>query len=144
MRKFFNTKAPCLGPLVLEALTTALNGNLATEEPLSANSEDSSSLPTPSSRNDGLLVPRHALDMLVFALRNVDNPVNFPLEVRVNICTFFLQLQRHSSAHLTRVKAIVLPVVEQVAEDSEDVEGEEKLAKAAKLLFETWSRSQVK
>lgn len=130
------------GPLVLEALTTTLNGNLVTEEPLSANSEASSSLPTPSSRNDGLLVPRHALDMLVFALRNVDNPVNFPLEVRVNICTFFLQLQRYSSAHLARVKDVVLPVVEQVAEDSEDVVGEEKLAKAAKLLFETWTRSQ--
>ncbi|KAF8959042.1 hypothetical protein BDZ97DRAFT_2045486 [Flammula alnicola] len=125
------------GPLVVDALTVPLNG----EAPLSpsASIEVASSLPTPSSRNDGLPVPRHALDMLIFVLRNVDNPVNFPVEVRVNTCTFFLQLQRHASGvSLAKIREAVIPVVQQVVEDSEDVEGEEKLVKAANLLLESW------
>ncbi|KDR81566.1 hypothetical protein GALMADRAFT_239590 [Galerina marginata CBS 339.88] len=134
------------GPLVVDALTVPLNGTTPApvEETLSlANGGGSPSLPTPSSRNDGLPVPRHALDMLVYVLRNVDNPVNFPMEVRLNTCTFFLQLQRHASViSLTRVREAVLPVVQQVAEDSREIEEEEKLAKAANLLLESWTRKQ--
>lgn len=100
-------------------------------------------LPLHPSENDGLPVPRHALDMLVFVLRNVENPVNFPIEVRVNTCTFFLQLQRYATGPaLEKIRETVLPVVIQVAEDSADVEGEEKLVKAANQLIETWKRKQ--
>ncbi|KAF9480122.1 hypothetical protein BDN70DRAFT_878010 [Pholiota conissans] len=127
-------------PLVIEALTTPPNG----DAPLSpsTSSDIASALPTPSSRNDGLPVPRHALDMLIFVLRNVDNPVNFPIEVRINTCTFFSQLQRHvSAASLASIKDTVIPVVQQVIEDAEDVPEEEKLVKAANLLLENWKRS---
>lgn len=96
--------------------------------------------PTPPSVNDGLLVPRHALDMLVYALSNVDNPVNFPVEVRVNICNFLLQLQKNVPAEsLARVKEEILPVARQVVEESQDDPQEEKLLKAASLLLQLWS-----
>ncbi|KAF8902129.1 hypothetical protein CPB84DRAFT_1729336 [Gymnopilus junonius] len=132
------------GPLVFEALTVPVNSTLPIHTAsLPANGEPSPILPTPSSRNDGLPVPRHALDMLIYVLRNVDNPVNFPVEVRVNACTFFLQFPRYTSGlSLAKVKEAVLPVLEHVVEDSQDVEGEEKLFKAATLVVEKWARKQ--
>ncbi|KAF8163260.1 hypothetical protein B0H34DRAFT_694710 [Crassisporium funariophilum] len=135
------------GAPVIEALTTPLNGASTIEEvsPATANNDASNSLPTPStsSRNEGLLIPGRALDMLVSVLRNVDNPVNFPIEVRVNTCTFFLQLQRHTlNESLARIRETILPVVQQVAEDSQDAEGEERLAKAANSLLESLRRAQ--
>jgi len=129
------------GALVLEALMMPFNGKSAVDgvSPASTVNANNSFL-TPSSRNDGLPVPEHALDMLVNVLRNVDNPVNFPIEVRVNTCTFLLQLQRYvSSDSLAPIRGIVLPVVRQVAEDSQEVEQEEKLAKVANLLVTSWT-----
>jgi hypothetical protein len=77
--------------------------------------------------------------MLIYALRNVDNPVNFPIEVRVNVCTFLLQLQKNiSSEGFARVKTVVLPVVQQVVEELQDEPREEKLLKAASLLAKSW------
>ncbi|KAF8201422.1 hypothetical protein BJ912DRAFT_1019387 [Pholiota molesta] len=113
--------------LVLEALTIPPNG----DAPLSpsTSSEITSALPTPSSRNDGLPVPRHALDMLVFVLRNVDNPVNFPIERHI------------PAASLANIKDTVIPVVQLVVEDSEDAPEDAKLVKAANLLLENWKRS---
>ena len=130
------------GPLVANALTVPLNGDAPLS--LSANIDVASSLPTPSSGNDGLPTPRHALDMLVFVLRNVDNPVNFPIEVRINTCTFFLQLPRFApAASLAKIWDAVVPVVQQVIEDSEGIKEEEKLVKAANVLLENWKRPQV-
>jgi len=80
--------------------------------------------------------------MLLYALKNVDNPVNFPIEVRVNVCTFFLQLQRHASAEsLAHVKAAALPVAEYVVEDLQEEPSEEKLFKAATALVKSWTTS---
>ena len=96
--------------------------------------------PTPSSLNDGLPVLEHALDMLVNVLRNVDN---FPIEVRVNTCTFFLQLQKHvSSDSLAPIREIVLPVLKQIIEDSQEVQEDEKLIKVANLLITSWTISR--
>jgi len=78
--------------------------------------------------------------MLVYALKNIDNPVNFPIEVRVNACTFFLQLQKNVAAEsLSRVKEVVLPVARQVIEYSQDDPKDEKLFKATSLLVNTWT-----
>lgn len=103
--------------------------------------------PEGSSRDGGLPVPRHALDMLVYVLRNVDNPVNFPYEVRVNTCTFFLQLQRHTvGASLDHVRETVLPVLQEIKQEINDypqgVDREEKLVKAANLLIDSWTHKQ--
>lgn len=95
--------------------------------------------PTPSTLNDGIPVQEHALDMLVNVLRNVDNSINFPIEVRVNTCTFFLQLQKHvSSDSLVIIREIVLPVLRQIIEDSQEVQEDEKLIKVANLLIASW------
>jgi len=130
-----------IGALVLEALTVPLNGNSAINGVSPASIiADASSLPTPPPHNDGLPVPERALDMLVNVLRNVDNPVNFPIELRVNTCTFFLQLQRHASSDLLApIREIVLPVLQQISEDSQEVDEEEKLAKVVNLLITSWT-----
>ena len=133
-----------VGALVLEALTTALNGKSAIDgaSTVSTTVNSTDSLPTPSPRNDDLAGPEHALDMLVNVLRNVDNPVNFPIELRVNTCTFFLQLQRHASGDsLAPIREIILPVLQQIAEDSQEVEEEEKLVKVVNQLITSWTIS---
>jgi len=122
------------GPLVLDALFNPINQDVSSTSPIT--DVPNSSLPTPSSTEDGLPVPQNALDMLIYALRNVDNPVNFPIEVRVNVCTFLLQLQKNVPPEaFGRVKGAVLPVVQQVADELQDEPQEEKLFKAASLLM---------
>ncbi|PPR03530.1 hypothetical protein CVT24_007016 [Panaeolus cyanescens] len=127
-------------PLVLQALIVPLNSSLPVEDNLT-----SPALPTSSSRGDGLPVPRNALDMLIYVLKNVDNPVNFAVEVRTNACIFFTHLLRQPVAHgaLAKVRSAVLPVVEQVAEEAQGVKEEEKLYKAAKALIEAWTAIPV-
>ena len=127
-----------LGALVLEALTTPLNEKLGIDglPPVSTP-------PTPSTLNDGIPVQEHALDMLVSVLRNVDNSINFPIEVRVNTCTFFLQLQKHvSSDSLAPIREIVLPVLQQIIDDSQEVQEDEKLIKVANLLNTSWTATR--
>ncbi|KAH9484292.1 hypothetical protein JR316_0003773 [Psilocybe cubensis] len=140
------------GPLVLNALTVPVKNTLPA--PPSISVEDTLSpingaVPSPegSSRDGGLPVPRHALDMLVYVLRNIENPVNFPYEVRVNTCTFFLQLQRHTAGpSLDHVRDTVLPVIQDIKQEISDypegVDGEEKLLKAVNLLIDSWTRKQ--
>ena len=104
-------------------------------------------VPMPSTLNDGIPVQEHALNMLVNVLRNVDEwnkfslTINFPMEVRVNTCTFFLQLQKHvSSESLAPVRETVLPVLQQIIEDSEVQD--EKLIKVANLLITSWATTR--
>lgn len=83
-----------------------------------------------------LPVPQHALDMLVFVLNNVDNPANFPVEIRVNVCSFLLQLGRHASGEqLIKVKETVQPVLESLLENK----NEEILDKAIQRVLDIWS-----
>ena len=119
-----------------------LNEKLTTDglSPLSSAINTNNSSPTPSSRNDGSPVLEQALDMLVNVLRNVDNPINFPIELRVNTCTFFLQLQKYiSSDSLAPIREIVLPVLQQIVEGSQEVEEEDKLTRVVNLLITSWT-----
>ena len=130
---------------MLEALTIPLNGKSVTDglPPVTTAIKIIESSPTPSSLNDGSPAMQHALDMLVNVLRNVDNSINFPIEVRVNTCTFFLQLQKHvSSDSLAPVSEIVLPVLQQIIEDSQEVQEDEKLIKVANLLNTSWTTTR--
>lgn len=87
-----------------------------------------------------LPVPRHALDMLTFVLKNVDNPANFPVEVRVNVCSFLLQLDKHASGdELAKVKEVVRPVLENLLEAPGVQTLEEMLEKAIKRVLDAWS-----
>ena len=134
-----------LGALVLEALTMPPNEKSVTDRlsSVSTTTKTIESPPTPSSLNDGLPVLEHALDMLVNVLRNVDNSINFPIEVRVNTCTFFLQLQKHvSSDLLAPIRETVLPVLKRILEDSQEVQEDEKLIKVANLLNTSWTSSR--
>lgn len=81
--------------------------------------------------------PRHPLDMLIFTLKNVDNPANFPTEVRANVCSFFTQLTKHTHGDkLEQVKEAVRPVLESLLVSSAV---EERLGNALRRLYEAWS-----
>lgn len=130
------------GTLVLDALTIPLgldsppSPTSPTSPPTTASDVGTPSSTTPSSR-PRLNVPRHALDMLIFTLKNIDNPVNFPVEVRANVCSFFVQLARHTSGEeLDKVKAAVRPVLEShlAAQIKDDM-----LEKAMQRVLDAWS-----
>ncbi|KAJ6502596.1 hypothetical protein C8R45DRAFT_977130 [Mycena sanguinolenta] len=140
-------------PLALTAILTPIPFDSPMPEPPSATPSSSSELTsgsdvsspvvtTPSTRGR-LPIPRNALDMLIAVLRNVDNPVNFQMEVRVNVCSFFVQLTRHNSGpELLRVKDGVRPVVENVWESLQNASNkgdQEMLVKAAKKLMDLWA-----
>ena len=77
--------------------------------------------------------------MLIGVLRNVDNPVNFPIEVRINACTFFLQLQRHNTREaLAAVEEKVGPILKRLAGDKQ---GDERLSKAAEAVLDGWKQA---
>lgn len=136
------------GPIALTAILTPLPFDTPLPEPPSAPPSASSELTsgsdvsspvvtTPSTSRGRLPIPRNALDMLIAVLKNVDNPVNFQMEVRVNVCSFLAQLTRHTSGpELVRVKDSVRPVVENL---SENLQKEEMLVKATKKLLDLWA-----
>ncbi|KAJ7740657.1 hypothetical protein DFH07DRAFT_838644 [Mycena maculata] len=109
----------------------------ASSELTSGSDVSSPVVTTPSTSRGRLPIPRNALDMLIAALKNVDNPVNFQPEVRVNVCSFLAQLTRHTSGpELLRVKDSVRPVVENL---SENLQKDDMLAKSTKKLLDLWA-----
>ena len=144
-----DNKKPFLGPLVLSAITAPLVPDMP-NSPVDSSSASTSSdfgspvASTPSDRLPiQLPVPRHALDMIIFTLKNIDNPANFPVEVRMNVCSFFVQLCKHTPGEeLMKVKTTVQPVLERLFEGLQGAQSgakEEMLAKAIKRVLDTWS-----
>lgn len=135
------------GPLVLAAVTAPLVPDMPGSpiDPSSASTTSEFGSPVATTPADQLQVrlpmPRHALDMLIFTLKNVDNPANFPVEVRVNVCSFFVQLCRHTSGEeLVKVKTTVQPVLERLSEGLQGAQAkEEMLAKGIKRVLDAWS-----
>ncbi|KAF7294977.1 GTP binding [Mycena indigotica] len=139
------------GPLALTAILTPIPSDApppsepistpasaSSEQPTSGSDLSSPVVTTPSTRGRPT-IPRNALDMLIAVLRNVDNPVNFQMEVRVNVCSFFVQLTRHTSGpELGRIKDAVRPVVEGVAEGLQTGEAD-LLSKATQKLLDLWA-----
>lgn len=78
--------------------------------------------------------------MLVAVLKNVDNPANFPVEVRANVCSLLLQLARNCSGDdLTKVKEAARPILEQLTEALQNTQGKEAmLGNAAKRVLDAW------
>jgi hypothetical protein len=97
---------------------------------------------TPSTAHHplGFQPPQTCLDMLVNVMRNVDNPANFPPEVRINVCSLFIQLGRNgSSDELSRVKDTMRPVFEKVRSGLEGAQGkEETLVKSITKVLDAW------
>ncbi|KAK0503214.1 hypothetical protein EDD18DRAFT_1136922 [Armillaria luteobubalina] len=133
-------------PLVLAALLAPfdLPSPPPTEPPsasTSSNSDVSSpTLTTPSTRGQ-LPTPRSAAEMLVAVLRNFDNPVNFPVEVRINVCSLLWQVGRYKGGEdVSKLRAVIKPVLEQLVEDSPTPQGkEETLVDVAKKVLENWA-----
>ncbi|KAF8077991.1 hypothetical protein FPV67DRAFT_1463744 [Lyophyllum atratum] len=130
------------GPLVLDALMIPLGLDTPTSPadpsspPTTASDVGSPSSVVPAGRPH-LNIPRHPLDMLIYTLRNVDNPANFPVEVRVNVCSFLVQLGRHTSGEeLEKVKVVVRPVLEGLMAAQGK---EEMLEKAIQRVLDAWS-----
>ncbi|KAG6889311.1 hypothetical protein C0995_001967 [Termitomyces sp. Mi166 len=126
--------------LVLDALTAPLGMEVPPESPLGSMSPltaSDPSVPSPTKARVHLNLPRHPLDMLIFTLKNVDNPANFPTEVRANVCSFLIQLSKHTHGDkLEQVKEAVRPVLESLLA-SPTVE--ERLETALRRLYEAWS-----
>ncbi len=81
--------------------------------------------------------------MLIGVLRNVDNPANFAVEVRLNVCSLLLQLGKYNLGEgMKKLKHRVQPVLEQLVEDLKEVQivGKEGLLlAAAKEVSKTWA-----
>lgn len=74
-------------------------------------------------------------------LKNVDCPVKFPVEIRLNVCSFLLQLGKHASAEsMLQVQDSLRPSLEKVVELCQGLQGkEELLGKTAKRVLDTWA-----
>ncbi|RDB21038.1 hypothetical protein Hypma_011561 [Hypsizygus marmoreus] len=132
------------GPLVLAAILTPLSSDAPMlPDPVSASTSSDLDSPVATTHSDRphLHIPRHALDMLVFVLKNVDNPANYPVEVRINVCSLLLQLGKHTSGdELNKVKLAARPVLESLIESAAGAQGKEEiLEKTMKRVLDTWS-----
>ncbi|KAF8628482.1 hypothetical protein AX15_003992 [Amanita polypyramis BW_CC] len=137
------------GPLVIGAIreTSDVEPPTPTDTfPTSlASSETSSPVTTPSSIGGrGLASSYSGLDILVFVLKNVDNPVNFPVEIRVNVCAFLVQLGRNTTAEeLSKVKEVVKPALEKLATGEPHTLAapgkEELLRRSVKKVLDAWA-----
>ncbi|KAG6820603.1 hypothetical protein H0H93_014519 [Arthromyces matolae] len=129
--------------LVLDALTVPLSIEVPPESPIDSTSPPTTasdvSTPGVSSANTRahLNIPHTPLDMLIFTLKNVDNPANFPVEVRSNVCSFLVQVSKHAPGDkLEHLKEAIHPVKESLLASPTT---EEKLAHALRRLNEAWS-----
>ncbi|KAI5900352.1 uncharacterized protein SCHCODRAFT_02607671 [Schizophyllum commune H4-8] len=139
-------------PLVLESLLTQITVDApplpSIVEPSLSNSPSTSSdlssaIVTPQSTTGprGRSSQRSALQTLAAALRNLDNPTNYPVEVRVNVCSLLLQISRKGAGEeLGKVKEVMRPVLESVAESVRSAAGkDELLLKATRKVLELWA-----
>ncbi|KXN82074.1 hypothetical protein AN958_03232 [Leucoagaricus sp. SymC.cos] len=113
-------------------------------EPIAASPMSDVSSPvatSPLSARPMLPVPRHALDMLVFVLRNVDNPANYPQEVRMNVCSLLLQLTRHSSEDdLAKIKEATRSTLEKLTNRLQSATGkDEVLRNSIQKVLSAWA-----
>lgn len=127
------------GDLVLDAiLTPTPEGNL-NEAPQTPGSEASSA--TLVNRPPRPPVARHGLEMLVNVLRNTENPVSYPSEIRANVCTFLVHLTRHATAKekLQQVQDVIKPVLQKFQESqSTSAQKEEMLSGAVDKVLDLW------
>jgi hypothetical protein len=119
--------------LILDAILLPIPESNVGGTPLSPMGSEASS-PTLVNKNP---VTQNGLEMIVNALRNVDNPVVYPIEIRTNICTFLVQLSRNTSGpKLLQVQEATKPILEKIKELS--TEKEDLLTNAATKVLEGW------
>ncbi|KAL0946949.1 hypothetical protein HGRIS_013108 [Hohenbuehelia grisea] len=139
------------GPLVLTALTEPLPVD-ATPPTMPISSADSTASTSESSAMSSPLVAtppgrprlpvlRHTLDMLKGVLKNVDNPANFPIEVRINVCSLLLQLTKSNTPEdLLPLKETLRPTLEKLAEKLASAQGKEEMfCSAIRTVLDSWA-----
>jgi len=79
--------------------------------------------------------------MLVFILRNVDNPANYPQEVRINVCSLLLQLTKHTlECDLMRVKETVRSTLVKLTNRLQSATGkDERLRNSIQKVLTLWN-----
>jgi hypothetical protein len=129
------------GALVLNAITTPY---IAPDTPRSPDLLSPASAaeisvepisPTVPSSGDAK-PPVHALDALAAIFKNAGSPISYPVEIRMNICSLFTQLNKYGGEHpqLRMVKETIHPIaLENVGSDDASLE------KSVKKLLDTWS-----
>ncbi|KAH8833794.1 hypothetical protein DL96DRAFT_1578425 [Flagelloscypha sp. PMI_526] len=134
---------PSGASLVLAAIYTPLSAEVIDPPPPaeSSRSSDASSpvIATPTSQTLRPGQPSTPFDMILSVMKNTE----FPLEIRINACSLFVQLSKNLSGdELVNVKEAALPVVTDIYEEYQDGEGgndkTELFARVAKKLVDTW------
>ncbi|KAJ3573972.1 hypothetical protein NP233_g2090 [Leucocoprinus birnbaumii] len=121
------------GQLVAKALSKPMPSGVAQSsvEPFATSPTSDVSSPavaSPLSARPKLHVPRHGLDMLIFVLRNVDNPANYPQEVRINVCSLLLQLTKNTSEDdLATIKEAIRSTLEKLTNRLQQATGKDEL-----------------
>lgn len=81
------------------------------------------------------------------ALDIVDEPDKYPPEIRLNVCSFLLQLQKNVPGEsLLRVRELLRPVLDELVETLHSIQGEggkekllQTLANVARRVLDNWS-----
>jgi len=138
------------GPLVIRAIVETSDTEPPTPtdvfQPSFVGSEASSPVTPPSSVGGrGFSTSASALDIIICVLKNVDNPVNFPVEIRLNACAFLLQLGRHTSNEdNSKIRGVVKPVLEKLGVGDASVlaaPGREDVLRASvKKVLDAWAK----
>lgn len=128
----FQAEFTLAGPIVIKALIKPLSPALpiSSSEPSPASPISDVSSPAVASpiARSRLPVPRHALDMLVFVLRNVDNPANYPIEARANVCSLLLQLTKNTPQDdLAKVRDATRSTLEKLGHRLHSAKGKDEM-----------------
>ncbi|KAG7092418.1 hypothetical protein E1B28_008774 [Marasmius oreades] len=132
-------------PLALTAILSPVLFEPPPIEPPSASTSvatevSSPTIATPSSRGQ-IPVKRTALDMMIAVIKNFHDPVNFQVEVRINVCSLLIQLGKNCSEEegFNQVKGTMLPHLKELSETLGDASGmDATLAKAVGRALKTW------
>lgn len=151
-----------IGSLVLEAITAPLPievaPNSVTSGPASTTTSTSSDVDSPiitsPTARSRLPAPRRALDKLNAILKNTSTsmvnannnrpkPVNFPVEVRANVCALLGQVGRKATGEqLQKLSDATRSTLEVLVNNG--VQGRDAvLGAAAKKTLDGWATSQV-
>lgn len=151
--------APIVLAAILAPLPAEVTPNSASSGPLSASASTSSDVDSPLGTSpptrSRLSTPRRAIDRLVAVLKNTPssdtnsvnnrpNVVNFPIEVRANVCALLGQVGRQASGgQLETLKETTKNILEELSKSAG--QGRDGLlGTASKKVLDGWATSETK
>jgi|SRR5712664_803897 hypothetical protein len=137
-----------VGPFVLDAIINPLPIEVAPNPAMLGPSDGDSPVATSTSSHPRMQTPKRLLDRLVAILRNTDannrpNPLNFPVEVRANVCALLGQVSRNASGEQMETLS---KVAKSILEDLSKTAGQGRegmLSTAAKKSLDGWAKAQT-